>query len=476
MITKINEIKIKNNGIIVGKVKNYSIKNSKNNAKYIEGILEDKTGNIKFKIFNEKEVEEFLKKRDKKENPGIKFEGNYQSKYKSFLVNKILDITEEEYLQYVKKKEKDLGNILKFYNSKKWDNNYFDYLYSRIIKENLEVLKELPYTIYKSYNYPGGMLERNFYFYNFVFNNAKTFIEMYEELDIELLEIAAILKDIPAKFLGIDVLKEGMENSFKLNDAGKLLSNEFLTANTISKYSEEFFDRLEEIINNIVVSKNNSIDDKDIESSKLEEKLNKLIEKRNLFVDFYKEIENLDNTNNKKEIKNKLTEIISNEKIICKLKLNQKDIENIKINVNKNNIIIKIKNNNLTLKELEEVIVNIGKEIKKEIEKTQEEIKKIKNEISEIYNKSEEILKVKRKELVKYKKDFIKLLHIIETSNYFFKESETNFPKFPEAYIFANSNFSFSNSSFFLQEYKTLKENTEGEDIFSNKLGRYLYI
>ena len=473
MITFIKDIKVlEEGGYIVGNVKSYSIKKAKNGKEYIEGIVEDKTGNIKFKIFNEKEVIKF--KEIINETKNIKMHGFYQQQYKSFLVDYLEKATEEEFLEYIKKPEKDLTEIFDFYKNKKFDNNLFDYLYKRIVLENLEELKEYPLTMYKSFNYKGGLLERNYIMHQEIKSLYKN---LNENLDLELLEIASLLKDIPSKIFGYEKKVE----EYVPNDTGKLLSSEFVTMNTISFISTEFFDSLKKVIAELEVSKNNLMANFKKRKDELILKIEKLTEEKNKLLETYKFLENIlnESINSGKVIKYDKDKLINILSEINKISI----IKDLKLSYDKKNKEIKIIIQNDTettssysLSELLEKIVETGKNLKQKIESINDEIETIELKAKEEYEKYENLKQKKIKEMEQYQLLNLKLLHILETAGYYFNEESNKFPKFPEAAIFANVNFSISNISFYIQEYKRLKENSqEGETIFSSKFGRYIF-
>ena len=466
LINNIKTFKNEENILVIGKIKTANEKYSKNGNKYIEGIIEDKTGDIKFKIFNNKTINEFNK--IKNITPNIKFHSKYQPQFKSIMVENVEKANEEEIIEYIQNKQEyiSIETIENELKNKKFNNNYLDYLFKEIIIENIEEIKKYPNTIYKSFNYPGGLLQRNYLLYKNVLENIKTYENLYD-LNVELLTFIALIKDIPAKLTGYTVKNEELQ----VNEMGKYISQETLNIMAVDKLSFNFFNLLEEVLKNIKEELNNEI----IKEKKLPllESTIQLNEKKlKILKDLYKKL-------TKKEDIIKLTnDEIEELKLILKKNKKVDNIEdNIKIISNDTNVIIEVEHNkdlkeiNISREEILKQIEDLGKQIKELLENS----KHNEEELIKIENEKRNLLKQKEKEFKEYRETYMKIIHILETANYFFNETEKKFPKFPEAYVFANINFSFVNSVFFLEEYKKIKNNNQNNDsIFSNKFGKYL--
>jgi len=449
--------------VIIAKVLIKNIK-EKNNNKWFELKLEDKSGTINALLFpknNFNELNELIK-----ENEVYKFKGKYSEKFKNFNIIEINnEVNKEEIEQNIRlKKEINFKNLKKEILNfrKEIKNKFMLFIYDILIKNDIDNIIKLPATAFKSFSYKGGLLQRNLE----VLKQSLNLINIKELTDLnkDLLILGSLILDIGKKDTYID--------ETHINDLGQLIPNDIIV---LEKVELLYLQWLEQ--NGIVIT-NTKKEIEELQSTikKLKEKkeilkkeyiqVDKEIEKQQTTITFLNEeikkseeelnqikekIEVLKEKRQNKKIKEEISEL---EKQRKKIEEQYKELRN------------KLENEN-KLSKLQEQLENIvkeGKIIKETIEKNEKKVKELKNFVNEKkeYLKNIEILKNKLK-------------HILLTNTYYITNKESNFPRFEEAQIIALTLNTVVNSEYFINEIKNLKESGENNN-YSNKLNKYLFL
>lgn len=178
-------------------VKEKTVKRTKNNKPYLELVLQDKTGQIKGRMFNKKANNEFDKI---EENTVYNIVGKIQefpvnsNKY-NILIDRIIlakKYNEEEFIRKIENQDSHLNYILETINEIK-DHEIKSVLTSLFNdKEFLEKFITAPAAKRYHHNYKGGLLVHT----NEVIEICKTISSIYEEINRDLLIAGAILHDI----------------------------------------------------------------------------------------------------------------------------------------------------------------------------------------------------------------------------------------------------------------------------------------
>lgn len=178
-------------------VKEKTVKRTKNNKPYLELVLQDKTGQIKGRMFNKKANNEFDKI---EENTVYNIVGKIQefpvnsNKY-NILIDRIIlakKYNEEEFIRKIENQDSHLNYILETINKIK-DHEIKSVLTSLFNdKEFLEKFITAPAAKRYHHNYKGGLLVHT----NEVIEICKTISSIYEEINRDLLIAGAILHDI----------------------------------------------------------------------------------------------------------------------------------------------------------------------------------------------------------------------------------------------------------------------------------------
>lgn len=178
-------------------VKEKTVKRTKNNKPYLELVLQDKTGQIKGRMFNKKANNEFDKI---EENTVYNIVGKIQefpvnsNKY-NILIDRIIlakKYNEEEFIRKIENQDSHLNYILETINEIK-DHEIKSVLISLFNdKEFLEKFITAPAAKRYHHNYKGGLLVHT----NEVIEICKTISSIYEEINRDLLIAGAILHDI----------------------------------------------------------------------------------------------------------------------------------------------------------------------------------------------------------------------------------------------------------------------------------------
>ena len=178
-------------------VKEKTVKRTKNNKPYLELVLQDKTGQIKGRMFNKKANNEFDKI---EENTVYNIVGKIQefpvnsNKY-TILIDRIIlakKYNEEEFIRKIENQDSHLNYILETINEIK-DHEIKSVLTSLFNdKEFLEKFITAPAAKRYHHNYKGGLLVHT----NEVIEICKTISSIYEEINRDLLIAGAILHDI----------------------------------------------------------------------------------------------------------------------------------------------------------------------------------------------------------------------------------------------------------------------------------------
>lgn len=178
-------------------VKEKTVKRTKNNKPYLELVLQDKTGQIKGRMFNKKANNEFDKI---EENTVYNIVGKIQefpvnsNKY-NILIDRIIlakKYNEEEFIRKIENQDSHLNYILETINEIK-DPEIKSVLTSLFNdKEFLEKFITAPAAKRYHHNYKGGLLVHT----NEVIEICKTISSIYEEINRDLLIAGAILHDI----------------------------------------------------------------------------------------------------------------------------------------------------------------------------------------------------------------------------------------------------------------------------------------